>query len=455
MQFKTVRRKKVFWSIVIGAPAAILTFVACLSFYLDWSYRQLFQVLAVVEESAKTDRAISVNEINFLAEKWVGFSVSDHPKVGSVTPVDFDQDGLLDILVCDMEADRIGWIRQHPQGVYKEQWVGLEIKAPARVQAFDIDRDSDLDLLVAAMGELLPTNEKIGSVVILENRGEETFVSHVIVSGIARVTDVRGGDLDGDGDMDLVVGQFGYFEGETRWMENLGSWNFRSHLLQRLSGPIHTIPADIDRDGDLDIVSLVSQEWEEIYVFENDGSGHFQSHLIFGSTNDDYGSSGIRLADLDVDGDLDVLFTNGDAFDYIPPRPRPWHGVQWLENPGDFPFIFHRIGDFKGASAACAADVDKDNDLDVVAVSAWNLWEKVESQSMIWFENDGKMNFLRHNITNKPTHLITVEPADMDNDGWVDFVTGGMHVYPPYDKQSRITLWANQWDRFAAERPNQ
>ena len=393
------------------------------------------------------DRVTSTRQSNMLAPIPVGFPANDHPLIASVTLADLDRDGLEDILVCDLLANRIGWIRQHPLGTYTEQWLGPALKVPVRVQAIDFDLDGDLDLLVAVMGQLLPTNDKIGSIVILENDGKQGFLLHIIADRIARVTDVRGGDMDGDGDIDLVVGQFGYYEGETRWMENLGNWKFKSHILQNLSGPIHAIPVDFDHDGDLDIVSLVSQEWEEIWVFENIGAGQFKSHLIWGSTNEDFGCSGMRTTDLDRDGDIDILFTNGDAFDYIPPRPRPWHGVQWLENTGNFKFVYHRIGALNGASAACAADLDNDGDVDVVAVSAWNLWEKPEAQSMVWFENEGKMNFTRHDLTNTPTHLITLEAADMDQDGRVDLVSGGMHFYPPYSHQSRVTLWRNGWPR--------
>lgn len=389
--------------------------------------------------AAKTAR-----RVDFLHAAPVGFPSKDHPKIGSTTVVDLDQDGLLDILVCDMEADRIGWIRQNPAGRFDEQWIGPEIRAPARVAASDVDRDGDLDLLVASMGKLVPTNEKVGAVVILENKGKEVFVAHILLQGVARVTDVRGGDFDGDGDIDLAVGQFGYLEGETRWMENKGNWKFESHFLQKLAGPIHTIPADLDQDGDLDIVSLVSQEWEEVYVFENDGKGRFKPHVIFGSTNEDYGSSGMDLVDLDRDGDLDVLFTNGDAFDYTPPRPRPWHGVQWLENKGKFQFVFHRIGHFQGASAARAADVDGDGDMDVLVTSAWNLWDKPQSHSIVLFENDGAMNFVGRPVADSPTHLIALEAGDVDQDGLVDFVTGGMHVYAPYDRESRVLLWRNR-----------
>jgi hypothetical protein len=309
----------------------------------------------------------------------------------------------------------------------------------------DIDKDGDLDILVACMGQLFPSNDKIGSVMILENDGKQNFTPHTIVDHIARVTDVRAADFNGDGRLDLVVGEFGYDDGETRWMENLGNWQFRSHILQSLSGVIHTIPVDIDNDGDMDFVSLVSQEWEEIYVFENDGHGNFKSHLIWGSTNEDYGSSGIRLVDLNRDGKVDILYTNGDAFDYLPPRPRPWHSVQWLENKGNFKFEHHPIGLLPGASAAVAADFDGDGDLDVAAVSCYNFWEKPDSQSIVWFENDGKMNFTQHEISHAPTHLISLEAADMNGDGKPDLVSVRMDVYQPFTNDGRVVLWLNHW----------
>jgi hypothetical protein len=388
-------------------------------------------------------------KIDFLTPATIGFPATDPPRIGSNTIVDLDKDGLPDILVCDMLANRVGWIRQYPAGTYPERWVGPPLPAPARAAASDIDNDGDLDILVAVMGQLFPTNDKIGSVVILENDGHGVFTAHTVLDRVARVTDVRAADFNGDGRLDLVVGQFGYDDGETRWLENLGGWRFQSHLLQSLSGVIHTIPVDIDKDGDFDFVSLVSQEWEEIYLFENDGRGNFKSHLIWGSANEDYGSSGMRVTDLNQDGKGDILLTNGDAFDYLPPRPRPWHSVQWLENQGNFSFAHHPIGGFEGASGAVAADVDGDGDLDVVAVSCYNFWEKPESQSLIWFENDGKMSFTQRDITHAPTHLINLETADMNGDGKPDFVTVRMDVYPPFSKDGRVVLWLNHWGQAA------
>ena len=391
--------------------------------------------------------------IHFLKKIPIGEPVGDtRPWITHTLIVDLDGNGLNDVLVCDALANRICWIEQVEPDHYVEKAIGDEVLGPAHVACSDIDKDGDLDLLVAKMGFIFPTNDKIGGVVVMENDGNQNFTNHVLIDQVARVADVEPGDFDNDGDIDLAVGQFGYDDGEIRWMENLGGdWQFESHGLSDLSGTIHTPVADIDQDGDLDIIALVSQEWEETYVFENDGKGHFTARMIYGSTNEDFGSSGISLVDFDGDDDLDILYTNGDAFDYMPPGPRPWHGLQWLENKGSIEFEYHRIGSFSGAYFANAVDVDKDGDLDVVVVSAFNQWESPVAQSMVWFENDGAMTFTRHNITTTPTHLLTLDSADMDNDGWIDFVSGAMHMYPPYDRMSRVLLWKNDWPNRTTE----
>ena len=382
-------------------------------------------------------------KIDFLNPMPVGQTFKDPPLISNVQVADLDGDGLMDIIVCDCKSNSVNWIRQYPAGVYTETVLADGLNAPAHAQVIDFDKDGHNDIMVAVLGLLFPSNDKIGSVLILQNDGKNHFIKHVVADKIARVSDVRAGDLDGDGDMDLAVAQFGYDDGETRWIENLGNWQFKSHILQNLSGPINVELVDIDKDGDLDIISLVSQEWEEIYCFINDGKGNFTSKLLYGSSNEDFGSSGIYICDLDKDGDDDILYTNGDAFDYIPPQGRPWHGVQWLENKGNLTFEFHRICNFMGAYNVRPVDIDNDGDLDLFCVSAFNLWDKPDSQSFIWLENDGKMQFTLHNIASAPTHLLTLEIGDFNNDGLMDFVTGGMHAYPPFDRMGRVTLWMN------------
>lgn len=388
---------------------------------------------------------LSGEQIDFLRPRPIGAPFETPPKISNLQVADLDNDGLLDVVVCDCESNLVSWIRQAPLSEFTEQVIAEDIPAPAHVQVVDFDEDGDLDLLVAVLGVLFPNNDPIGSVLIFENTGQNAFERRVIIEQVARVSDVRAGDLDGDGDLDLAVAQFGYDYGETRWIENLGEWQFTSHIIQKVSGGIHCEIADMNLDGNLDLALLVSQEWEEIYIFTGDGKGNFTETKIHSANNADFGSSGLWVYDLDQDGDPDLLYTNGDAFDYLPPKPWPWHGVQWLENQGDLKFVPHRIADFGGAVGVHPADVDGDGDIDLYAVSAFNDFTLPESQSLIWLENQGDMRFMRRNITNAPTHIQAIDVADLDQDGAEDVVTGGMHVSVPFDRLERIVLWQNQW----------
>ena len=342
--------------------------------------------------------------IDFLSPAHVGTATGsdDRPLVANVAVTDLDADGLPDIVVADAAANRVTWLRQAPAGRFTERTLA-DVAGPAHVLAVDLDKDGDLDIAVASLGVLFPNNARIGAVIVLDNNGRQSFARRVLAEKIARVSDVRAGDLDGD--------------------------------------------------GDLDIVSLVSQHWEEIYVFVNDGRGKFLPRRIFGASNEDFGSSWITIVDLDRDGDADVLYSNGDAFDYAPPKGRGWNGVQWLENTGGLAFTFHRIADFSGASSPQAADLDGDGDLDIAVVSAYNDWARPDAQSLAWFENDGQMRFTLRDLATTPTHLITLAIGDLNGDKRPDLVTGGMHMSWPFDRLSRVMVWTNNWNGSAKVPP--
>lgn len=442
--FRNIILNVIIIFLIAGLPYLLLTYQA------NHSGLTRTEVLKRIFRSGKEDSSnpgqdvkTAGDKIDFLDPSPIGSAFTDPPLISHLQAGDLDSDGLPDVIVCDCRSNTVNWIRQFPSGTFTETVLAGEMIAPAHVEINDFDNDGDNDLIVAVLGMLFPNNDKIGSVVILENNGKNVFTKHIVTEKIARVSDVRAGDLDGDGDKDLAVAQFGYDDGETRWIENLGGWNFRSHILQNLSGPINVILNDIDNDNDPDIISLVSQEWEEIYCYINNGKGKFLPKLLYGSSNQDFGSSGIYMSDVDQDGDEDILYTNGDAFDYIPPQGRPWHGVHWLENKGNLVFEFHRLNNFMGAYNARPYDIDNDGDLDLFAVSAFNLWDRPESQSFIWLENTGGMQFITHEIANNPSHLLTLELCDFNKDGLMDMVTGGMHTYPPNDRMARITLWTN------------
>ncbi|MDQ8205105.1 VCBS repeat-containing protein [Pelagicoccus sp. SDUM812003] len=420
-----------FLSLVQTPPATTLrTFRAVLRF----GVLAFFPVLLASGVASIIDRSTFTG-------KPIGAPVEGMPWITDLTIADLDQDGRLDVIACEGKLNLILWLRQTEPGVFEETVIEDNVAGPVHVEAVDFDQDGDIDLLISEMGIVTPNDQQIGTVTILENRGDQSFEKHEILKDVWRVNDLRAGDLDGDGDLDLVAGQFGYFQGEVQWLENLGGWTFKQHPLLDLAGTVHSPIGNIDGDGDLDIVALISQDWEEVHCLVNDGSGTFDRKILSGSTNRDFGSSGLTLADLDLDGDLDIVYTNGDGFDYATPGSRPWHGMQWLENLGDAEFEFHRIGDQGGIYSPTVVDIDNDGDNDVVACVWFGDWADPQEASLLCFENVGENRFEHRTLASSPTHLVVVDAADIDADGQIELVTGAFHFYPPYDRLSRITLW--------------
>jgi len=374
----------------------------------------------------------------------IGDATSAPPWIAHVTAVDLDHDGRLDVVACEAEKNQVLWLRQTSPGVFEEIVLASDLRAPVHVEAVDIDGDGDLDLLVASMGYVFPNNDRIGTVFILENDGHQHFTTHAVLENTARVTDVRAADLNGDGRLDLVLAQFGYDQGEVSWLECTGPWQYKLHVLEQLSGAINVCVGDFNGDKKPDIAAIFSQQWEEIHTYENLGDGNFRTKRVWGSTNEDYGSSGLTLCDLNRDGHPDLLFTNGDGFGpAATPGPRPWHGVQWLENVGDGLFRYHRIGDLPGAYSPVAVDLDGDGAMDVVAVAAYSDWNNQNRSviSLMWFRNDGHQSFEPRVLARVPKDQLTLAVGDFFKTGQLSLVTGGFYIYPPYDAMGRITLW--------------
>ena len=386
-------------------------------------------------------------ENRLLTPHPIGAPIGQPPWIAHVVTSDLDQDGKADLLFCEAKDNTVVWLRQTTPGRFEEIVLARDMRAPVHVETADMDGDGDLDVLVASMSVVFPDNDRIGAVFILENDGRQNFTPHLVLEHTSRVTDVRAADLNGDGRMDLALGQFGYDQGEISWLEATGPWQFRRHVLLDLSGAINVVIADFNGDFKPDIVALISQQWEEVHLFENDGKGNFKSRIIFGSTNEDYGSSGLVVADLNRDGRPDVIFTNGDGFGpAATPGPRPWHGVQWLENTSDGNFRHHRIGSLPGAYSPQVVDLDGDGALDIVAVAAYADWNNKNRNvvSLMWFRNDGRLYFEPVVLARTPKDLITLAVGDFDGTGRPSLATGGFYIYPPYDALSRITLWRRE-----------
>lgn len=168
-------------------------------------------------------------------------------------------------------------------------------------------------------------------------------------------------DLDGDGDQDAVSASFN--DDTVAWYENTAgngsAWT--THILSTsAAGAVSVFATDLDRDGDVDVLATWNGA-DTVAWYENtagDGSV-WTTHLVTTAAD---GPESVAAADMDGDGDVDVLSASyGDGT------------VAWYENTsGDgTTWVTHPLSTSSpGASEVLATDLDGDGDADVVATSA-------------------------------------------------------------------------------------
>jgi FG-GAP-like repeat len=358
------------------------------------------------------------------------------PALSNVGFVHLSDERKLDVLACDMVNGRVLLLRPYEPGA-KFRVVSNAILNPAHAEVVDLDRDGIKDLVVANLGFAFPTDKRFGSVVWLRGGADGSYRPFTLAGGLGRVADVQAADFDGDGDLDLIVAEFGWLEtGGILLLENrttaAENHSFAPSTVDGRHGAIHVPVADLNGDGRPDFVAVISQEHESVVAYLNEGHGHFLPREIYAAPHPAFGSSGIQLVDLDRDGDLDVLMSNGDSLDSH--LLRPYHGVQWLENRGTYPFEAHPLTSLYGAHRAVAADMDGDGDLDIVAVNFLpgsyyeNLSREMELDAAILLEQVAPGHFVRHSI--ETIHCVhpSCDLGDYDADGRPDLVVANSFI---------------------------
>lgn len=319
-----------------------------------------------------------------------------------MTFADFNADGNIDFAGTSRSPDYdVSILFGNGDGTFGGK-TDYSITSPLGIDSADLDGDGDIDLAVA---NSLSFGGNVKAVTVLLNNGAGVFAVPVnyAIGGFPYA--VTAGDFDGDGDNDLVA-----TANETARIYILlnngnGTFAVGANYATDVS-PVAVVSADLDGDGDQDLATANSKRSTDpnstVSVFKGNGNGTFVAAVNYVT---DLNSYSIQAADLDADGDCDLITANTQA-----------NNVNILRNNGNATFaakVSYTSG--YGAGYVSANDLDNDGDVDLVATNAY-----AQSYSVIFGNGDATFASPVEYHFGKEPYFIT--GADFDNDNDTDLV---------------------------------
>ncbi len=276
---------------------------------------------------------------------------------------------------------------------------------------------------VTLIGSVVPSDEPEGKVIRLARTPTGLVREADLAANLTRPAGTVFGDLNNDNREDFAVCGFGNYLGRFSWFENLGGDKYSEHILFDRPGAVRAYAIDLTHDGLLDLVVLMAQAREGIYLFTNKGDGSFNVRPLV-EHHPAYGSSFFQLVDFNGDGFLDLLETNGDNGEYASCL-KNYHGIRIYLNDGLNNFRESWFFPLNGAYKAMAADFDKDGDLDIAAISFYPDFERTPEEGFVYLENQGGLEFVPSSFPEALSgRWLTMDVNDLDGDGYPDIVLG-------------------------------
>lgn len=292
------------------------------------------------------------------------------------------------------------------------------------------ERKGVLDLL--SVGLLDPNDQSAGD---WQRRKGSNTKPMAKIGNLQRPVYSTTADLNRDGQQDIVICQFGHHFGKLTWHEKQRNGDYREHVLDEVPGARVALVRDVNHDGWPDVVALLSQGDEQVAVYHNLRNSLFKKQILlrFPAV---YGSSFLEMTDIDQDGDLDLIYTNGDNADYSIIL-KPYHGIRIFLNDGKFKFTESFFFPMYGATQTVTRDFDQDGDLDIAAIAHFPDFSQHPNQSFVYLENSGGLTFKPQTfpMANRGRWFV-MDVGDLDQDGDEDILLGSFYrsAHPKYAK---------------------
>jgi hypothetical protein len=303
----------------------------------------------------------------------------------------------------------------------------------------DLIVESD-HVLILESGILDPNDQPKGRIVEYDFGGADSLrFSRVLIDSLFRPVFVQQFDFDKDGQKEFVICEYGNNRGRLALYKFDGS-RYRRQVLDPSPGAIRFEIRDMTGDGSPDIVALLAQADERIVMFENDGKGNFPERpRIFARFPPVYGSMYFSMHDFNGDGSMDIVYVNGDNFDFSRVL-KPYHGIRILENDGRNNFRERFFFPVYGAARAEVADFDRDGDPDMFTTSNFADFERHPERGIIFLENTGRYAFRPYAFTIASGHEWNLTATgDLNRDGRLDVIIGAMDLASIAKLQRRST----------------
>jgi hypothetical protein len=347
---------------------------------------------------------------------------------------DIDGDGDLDIITAAYFANEIHWYENtNGQGDFSNLHIIGNIPSPTSVFLSDIDGDGDMDVLSTSFSDLVVWYENLDG---LGNFGlSQTIVQYP--SNIHNPQIVFSADLDGDGDMDVLTAS--YNDDKIAWYENTdgaGSFGSQEILSSNADWATDVYAIDLDGDGDMDVLSASRLDNKIAWYKNMDGNGNFSTEIIISQTAT--GAYSVYSTDVDGDGDFDVLASASTDNEIV------WY--ENLDGLGDFGSKNIISSNANTAFHVNGADIDNDGDMDILSASGGD-------NKIAWYENlDGQGNFgSQQIITDNADHVGSVETADFNGDGLIDILStsGNDDKVAWYEQTNELSISENSINSFS------